>query len=109
MHPAVYIDDNDKWHEDYWYLTFTKIFDCWDRHTSDYSNISTINLNNLEYYNVFNFSLDEKKIDTAGSAEKVLFKMGGSIDALVTCHKSMVSLFSSGANGTEIIPIAEFC
>jgi hypothetical protein len=31
LHPAVYIHDDGKWYEDYWYMTFTEHFDCWDR------------------------------------------------------------------------------
>lgn len=37
MHPSIYIDDRNKRHEDYWYLTFTARFDCWDRKTSSYN------------------------------------------------------------------------
>ena len=36
MHPAVYIHDDDKWYENYWYITFTEQFDCWDRKKSTY-------------------------------------------------------------------------
>eukprot|EP01034_Spumella_vulgaris_P044089 gene44089-54789_t len=36
MHPVVYIDDQGEWHEDYWFLTFTKWLDCWDRNASTY-------------------------------------------------------------------------
>ena len=25
IHPAIYIDDRDEWHEDYWYLTFSEL------------------------------------------------------------------------------------
>lgn len=34
--PAVYIDNDDNWHEDYWYLNFLTRLDCWDRERSIY-------------------------------------------------------------------------
>ena len=107
MHPAIYIDDNEKWHEDYWYLTFTKRFDCWDRYTSEYSQTSSLTLGDTTYYKIFTFSLDDIKLDATAAPDKLLFKMGGSIDAFITCHKSLISVFNSGANGTEITPITE--
>ena len=36
LQPAIFVDDWDEWHEDYWFMTFTKEFDCWNRKTSDY-------------------------------------------------------------------------
>jgi hypothetical protein len=33
---AIYIDHKNKWHEDFWFLTFTDEFDCWDREHSTY-------------------------------------------------------------------------
>lgn len=36
LQPAIFIDDWNEWHEDYWFMTFTKEFDCWNRKTSDY-------------------------------------------------------------------------
>jgi hypothetical protein len=40
IQPAIFIDHKKKWHEDYWFLTFTKRFDCWDREKSRYNSIS---------------------------------------------------------------------
>jgi hypothetical protein len=36
IQPAIYIDHKDAWHENYWFLTFTAKFDCWDRKQSEY-------------------------------------------------------------------------
>ena len=36
LHPVVYINDQDAWHEDYWFITFTEELDCWDRATSSF-------------------------------------------------------------------------
>jgi hypothetical protein len=109
MHPAVYIDDKDKWNEDYWFLTFTSRFDCWDRDASEYNQESPpIELDGKDYYKVFNFSLDEKVIEGRQLQERCLFKMGGSLQALITCHRSLISVFSSEKNGAEITGIADY-
>ncbi len=31
IYPAVYIDDDLSWHENYWFLIFYDDLDCWDR------------------------------------------------------------------------------
>src|SRR5437868_5721115 len=36
MYPAIYVDDSGRQRENYWCLTFTDRFDCWDRDASDY-------------------------------------------------------------------------
>ncbi len=31
IYPAVYIDDDLDWHENFWFLNFFESLDCWDR------------------------------------------------------------------------------
>lgn len=109
LHPAIYIDNKEKWHEDYWYMTFTKKFDCWDRAESEFNRDSQpIEVMGIEYYNVNNFSLDSKAIETRNLEQRLLFQMGATLQAHVTCHKSLVSVLSSGADGVDITPITEY-
>lgn len=106
MHPAVYIDDRQKWHDDYWHMTFTNPFDCWDRLDSEYDQDSPpIELLEVNYYNIYNFSLDVKAIEGRTLKDRLLFKMGGTMQAHVTCHRSIISAFSSDENGIDISPI----
>lgn len=95
MHPAVYIDDREVWHEDYWYLTFTEEFDCWDRDTSNY-NPKPLVIAGEKNYNVRSFSLNVKLLDETPLADRLLFKMGATIDGYVACHKSLAPIFRGG-------------
>ena len=102
IHPAIYIDDRETWHDDYWYLTFTEVFDCWDRATSNYSP-KALEVAGKKNYNVRSFSLDVELLDSTPLENRLLFKMGGTVDGYVTCHKSLAPIFrSSGKNGAKL-------
>jgi hypothetical protein len=110
MHPAIYIDDNDKWHEDYWYLTFTDRVDCWDRSSSDYEqNRPPLRLGGFELFTVYTYSLDQKVLDQLPIKQRLLFKLGGSTDAFILCHKSLARIFSgNGSSGADLTPIGDY-
>jgi hypothetical protein len=110
MHPSIYIDDRGNWHEDYWYLAFTDRFDCWDREKSDYPrDISPVRLGGMELYGIYSFSLNEKIIEKTELNKRLLFKMGGTLNAFSTCHKSLISIFrGDGKSGAELIKIADY-
>ena len=76
LHPAVYIHDDDKWYEDYWYMTFTKQFDCWDRKKSVYYS-EPMTLGGSLSYEVSQYSLSEKILDEIPVENRLLFEMGG--------------------------------
>lgn len=110
MHPTVYIHDNGKWHEDYWYMTFTEEFDCWSRENSDYEQDDPpIRLGGFELYQVYNYSLNEELLDKVPLEQRLLFKMGGSLDAFIICHQKLLGLFQGdGKNGAKLTPIHEY-
>jgi len=101
IQPAIYIDHKKKWHEDYWFLTFTKEFDCWDREKSRY-NPSHIDPTR---HNVYDYVLNEDLLQKTPLRERLLFKMGGSILSPVVAHRSIVELFRM--RGVKIISVAE--
>lgn len=92
MHPSIYIDDLDNWHEDYWYLTFTELFDCWDRTLSETSE-SWVGSEDNKRYDVYDYVLDKDVMDRTPLEKRLLFKMGGAVDAPLFCHESIVGLF----------------
>jgi hypothetical protein len=106
IHPAIYIDDRDVWHDDYWYLTFTDEFDCWDRNASNY-NPKPMVVAGEKNFNVRSFSLNVKLLDETPLEDRLLFKMGATIDRYVACHKSLAPIFrgveKSGAMLKEIV------
>lgn len=100
MHPTVYIHDDGVWHEDYWYLTFTDKFDCWDRKSSKYQS-PPIEIGNTKLYSVYTFSLNSKLLNETPIEKRRLFKLGGSQDDFVVCHQTFTKHFS-GSVGTGL-------
>ena len=106
MHSAIYIDDKDNWHEDYWYLTFTDPFDCWDRETSEYDDEDDGDDDDDPSYEVYRFSLNTDLLDKTPLRDRLLFKMGGQTSEFAVCHESILSIFR--ASGAKIIPIRDY-
>jgi hypothetical protein len=100
IQPAIYIDHKKKWHEDFWFLTFTELFDCWDREKSTYDEYESGSCG------VYTYSLNEKLLNDTPLAARLLFKMGGTTDGFVTVHKSLVDLFR--VKDVDIVPITDF-
>lgn len=110
IHPAIYIDNDEKWREDYWNLGFTERFDCWDRTESEYDQTSPpIQLGGREFHEIYSFSLNKILMDRTPLNDRLLFKMGGSTSAMITCHKSLVALFSGAEQiGAHVINILDY-
>lgn len=92
MHPAIFVDDGDKWHEGYWYVTFTELFDCWDRNLSDAST-SFVETEGERRYDVYEYVFDKELMDNTPLNTRLFFKMGGTIGAFVFCHESIAGIF----------------
>ena len=110
IYPAIYIDDKDHWHEDRWYLTFTERFDCWDRNTSDYNDKGGVHSGDQVYYNVFTYKFNEELMRKTPLEQRLLFKLGGTLDAYIVAHVSVITkLFGApGNNGAEYIRVADY-
>ena len=108
MHPTVYIHDDGKWHEDYWYMTFTEQFDCWDRQLSTYEP-EPLEMGGYKLHSVYTYSLNEDLLDKTPLEQRLLFKMGGTQDGYIVCHQKLLSLFlGDGKNGAKLTPIHEY-
>lgn len=108
MHPTVYVHDDGKWHEDYWYLTFTQDFDCWDRENSTYS-AKNIEMGGMILHNVYSYSLDQKLLEKTPIERRLLFKMGGTLTGYVVCHESINQLFSSAEeSGAKLTRVSDY-
>jgi hypothetical protein len=108
LQPAIFVDEWGTWHEDYWFLTFTSFFDCWDRPTSDYDPSSQpISIGGDVMHNVYRFSLNNDLLNNTPLRDRLLFMMGGSLDAYVVAHQSIAGLFTK-AGGSHVIPIPDF-
>ncbi|MDR2208501.1 MAG: hypothetical protein LBE22_05965, partial [Azoarcus sp.] len=79
---AIFIDPKDVWHENYWFLTFLKRFDCWDRENSTYGS-EPVRDETLKY-EIYTYSLNEKLLRETPLKERLLFKMGGTTTGFIT-------------------------
>lgn len=108
MHPAIYIDDRNDWHEDYWYLTFTKLFDCWDRSKSETSPAYSKAKHDKDY-EVIVYEFDKDLLDKTPLENRLLFKMGGTRTAPVFCHESIAGIFRRDLpNGAKLTLVADY-
>lgn len=105
IHPSIYIDDSDKRHEDYWYLTFTKRFDCWDKKLSRY-NRGSAEIDGSTIHAVSSYVLSDAILDKTPLNNRLLFKMGGNTDAFITAHESIVNIFNK--DGVEIQKVSDY-
>lgn len=108
LHPAIYIHDDGKWHEEYWYMTFTDTFNCWDMDRSTYYP-EPMTLGGKESYGVYTYSLNTALLDRTPLESRLLFEMGGTTDGKVVCHQSIAGLFAGGRNaGADLVSVADF-
>lgn len=96
MQLATYIDDSGGRHEDYWYLTWARKFDCWDRATSDYDD-EPVESGSDALYSVYEYALNGQLLDETPLAARLLSKMGGTLQGMIVCHKSLADIFQGGA------------
>jgi hypothetical protein len=110
LQPSIFVDDWGTWHEDYWYLTFTDRFDCWDRKTSDFERGSPVRIAGESLYQVYDVRLDDGVMEKTPLAQRTLFQLGGSLDALVIAHRSVAGLFrgSDGKSGAQVISLPDY-
>lgn len=108
IHPAIYIDDTGVWHEDYWFLTFTNAYDCWDRDNSTFDP-EPLDAPKQPLFSVFSYSLNTEFLDNIPLNRRLLFKMGGVIPSVIVCHQSIASLFRKNRpNGAKLVAINDY-
>ena len=89
-------------------MTFTERFDCWDRQHSTYE-AEPLEMGGFKLHSVYTYSLNEELLDKTPLEQRLLFKMGGSLDAFVVCHQKLLGLFrGDGKNGAKLTPIHEY-
>jgi hypothetical protein len=106
--PAIFIGDDGRRHEDYWFLAFSERFDCWDRERSEYEQ-EALELGGFKMHSIYTYSLNSELLDRVPLANRLLFQMGGTQDAFMVCHKSIASLFRSNtSNGVRLQLIKDY-
>ncbi|MDW5419186.1 hypothetical protein R6242_21670 [Iodobacter sp. CM08] len=105
IQPSIYIDHKDHWHENYWFLTFTDRFDCWDRDKSTYDPDPLDQLGPPRY-EIYTYSLNDDLLEKTPLKSRLIFKMGGTTEGNIVVHKSLAGLFNT--SGAVLVPISDF-
>ncbi|MDX1695056.1 MAG: hypothetical protein R3208_14920 [Ketobacteraceae bacterium] len=106
LYPAVVIDDNDVWHDSYWYLNFYGELDCWDRERSDYRSRENRISKAVE---IKQYALDPEILDAIPEERRLLFRMDGAKKAYVFAHKRIVKhCLENAYTGVRFFKVAEF-
>lgn len=110
MHPVVYVHDNKKRYENYWFMAFSERVDCWDRNNSDYDQDDpSISLGDFNLEQVYRYSLNEYLLEKVPLKNRLLFQIGGVLSASFVCHKSLVNLFNRSVNdGVKTTLVSDF-
>ena len=96
--PAIYMDDKDIWHEEYWYVRVTQRIDCWSRERSNYTE-SSIKVTGAHH--IFSYVLDEKVLDKIEEKNRLIFEMDKSAMGDIIVHKSLMEEFLLTENTQE--------
>ncbi len=105
LYPAIYIDDNNQWHENYWHLCFYERLNCLDRQRSTLDGDLSPEFNT----EVEQFRLDENVLDKTPEEKRLLFKIGGTTMGYIFVHKVMVDFIEkNGFTGIRFFKATEF-
>lgn len=105
IQPAIFIDDKDGWHEDYWYLTFLSMLDCWDR-TASVFDPDPLEVFGVLAFGVYQYVLDRAVLEAIPLEARLLFKMGGTTTGFVVVHESIADIFRK--SGVVLVPVADY-
>lgn len=105
IQPSIFVDHKGDWHEDYWFVTFLQMFDCWDRKASEFDPVP-VELLGSRMYEVFRYSLDVDLLKSTPVEVRRLFKMGGTTVGFVLAHKSIWELFRR--SGVVLVPVSQY-
>lgn len=108
-YPAIVIDDDNNWHDTYWYLNIYEDLDCWDRSKSIFKpDLNPID-EDMAYAKVKKYSLDEDILDAIPEEQRLIFRMDGATKAYVFMHKKIVKHFLENAyTGIRFFKVADF-
>lgn len=86
LFPAVIIDDDDHWHEDFYFFNFYRDIDCVDFKKSTVRNYSPAKKNNT----VLQYKLDASVLDTIPEENRLMIKLAGVTGGALLFHEKIV-------------------
>ncbi|WP_196161094.1 imm11 family protein [Reinekea sp. G2M2-21] len=108
LFPAVYIDDDDVWHEDLWLVNLYEGLDCIDTKNSDIDYNPEL-WEEGDDYRVDKPSLSEAVLSQIPEDQRLLLKIKGVTPKHLYCHQRVVDFVREiGYTGIDFIKVADF-
>ncbi|MBL4898702.1 MAG: hypothetical protein JKX76_03525 [Colwellia sp.] len=106
LYPAVYIDDKNHWHENYWHLCFYERLNCLDKaHSSIDGDIDRTKFN----VEVDQFRLEKNVLDAITEEKRLLFKISGVSMGYIFVHQLIVDFFEkNNLSGIRFFKVVDF-
>lgn len=110
IYPSIYIDDGNKWHDNYWYLGLYKELNCLDLVKSK---IEFFDFDEDEdeddFLEVKQYSLDESVLDNIEESNRLIFKIANCSKSYLFFHKKIVELIlKKKMSGVTFIKVSDF-
>ena len=111
LYPAVYIDDEGQYHENYWCMNFWGI-DCLDREKSILSRIGQRKLQENPHADrlpVKKYALSQEVLNKIPEEKRLVFKIGGDNTGYVFIHQKITDIFrEENATGIKLYKVSEY-
>ncbi|WP_196156920.1 imm11 family protein [Reinekea sp. G2M2-21] len=108
LFPAVYIDDDDIWHEDLWLVNFYEGLDCIDVKNSEIDYDPDVWSMGDDYI-VDKPSLSEAVLSEIPEDQRLMFKIAKVDNPHLYCHQRVVDFVREiGYTGIDFIKVADF-
>ncbi len=106
LYPAVYIDDKNHWHENYWHLCFYERLRCLDKARASLDG----DINPTEFnIDVDQFRLDKNVLDVIPEEQRLLFKIGETSMGYIFIHQLIVDFFEKNSfSGIRFFKVTDF-
>ncbi|QUI72316.1 hypothetical protein [Pseudoalteromonas sp. M8] len=112
LYPAVYIDDEGNYHENFWCMNFWEELDCLDRNRSKFSKLTLEKLKldpDADDLTTYKYSLDSDVLDKIPEEERLIFKMGPDDMGYVFVHQKIADIFfEEKATGVNLVKVSDF-
>ncbi|NSY35490.1 hypothetical protein DS891_18290 [Pseudoalteromonas sp. JC28] len=111
LYPAVYIDDGDNYHEDFWCMNFWQELDCWDRAKSKIEKFTAEEMLEPDYLkgcDIYKYHIDSEVLDKTPEEERLIFKQAGGLKYVFVHQKIADIFFEEKATGVNLVKVSDF-
>lgn len=108
FYPAIYIDNDDHRHDDYWFVNIFKKLECLDTENSEFEPPEDMN-DPYDHYDVRRYVLSEEALSRTPVDERLLFKISRTTIGYTLMNQRIVDVFCNlNATGIRYFNIDDF-